>query len=156
MTIWYIDYEFDGHNGQNISMAMVSEQKELYLVATDLFIKDEWVKQNVIPILHSDSCLNTFETQTIHFGSYIRFYIKSGDLIIADSPVDISRFCRDISTDPSGNWNSLNLENIKFEVRNVNCYPSVLSGAIQHNAWWDASALRARVDNMMDNNVAIR
>jgi hypothetical protein len=33
-----------------------------------------------------------------------------------------------------------------FEVHNVDCYPTALEGAVQHNAWWDAMALRAALE----------
>lgn len=32
-----------------------------------------------------------------------------------------------------------------FEVHNVDCYPTTLPGAVQHNAWRDAMALREKL-----------
>lgn len=34
-----------------------------------------------------------------------------------------------------------------LEVNNVDAYPTELEGAVQHNAWWDAMALRHRAVN---------
>lgn len=31
---------------------------------------------------------------------------------------------------------------LRFEVSNLDAYPTDLPGAVQHNAWWDAMALR--------------
>lgn len=62
-----------------------------------------------------------------------------------DSPVDIGRFCQAISTGDDGGWASTNYERMTFTVENVDCYPTDLPGAIQHNAWWDAMALRHKL-----------
>lgn len=70
---------------------------------------------------------------------------KVGDnchTIIADSPVDIGRFCAALSTSEDGGWASADYPRMTFEVHNVDCYPTTLPGAVQHNAWWDAMALR--------------
>jgi hypothetical protein len=56
--------------------------------------------------------------------------------------VDIGRFCAAISTAANGGWASADYPRITFEVHNVECYPTTLPGAVQHNAWWDAMALR--------------
>ena len=63
-------------------------------------------------------------------------------LVIADSPVDIGRFCDALTTSPTGGWASAEYRLMTFEVHNVDCYPTTLEGAVQHNAWWDAMALR--------------
>jgi hypothetical protein len=66
-------------------------------------------------------------------------------VIIADSPVDIWRFCEAISTGSDGEWASTEFPHMSFEVHNVDCYPTDLPGAVQHNAWWDAMALRHKL-----------
>lgn len=34
------------------------------------------------------------------------------------------------------------IPHLTFEVIRVDAYPTTLEGAVQHNAWWDAMALR--------------
>jgi hypothetical protein len=34
---------------------------------------------------------------------------------------------------------------IKFEMHRVDAYPTTLPGAVQHNAYWDAMALRHKL-----------
>ena len=36
----------------------------------------------------------------------------------------------------------VNIPHLSFEVHRVDAYPTALPGAVQHNAWWDAMALR--------------
>ena len=62
--------------------------------------------------------------------------------IVADSVVDIGRFCRALSTGMDGGWSSVDYPVVRFEVHDVAAYPTTLPGAVQHNAWWDAMALR--------------
>jgi len=142
---FYIDCEFDGHNGPLLSIAMVRGDGRSIHVATWADAQDPWVRANVVPILDSHRADIHGTTGADSVGKMLRGFI--GDCqdptIIADSPVDIARFCRAISTGEDGGWHSTGYEGMTFIVRNVDCYPTALTGAVQHNAWWDAMALRA-------------
>ena len=37
------------------------------------------------------------------------------------------------------------IDRLRFEIHRVNPYPTDLVGAVEHNAWWDAMALRQRL-----------
>ena len=80
-------------------------------------------------------------------GPSIRSFIGDDNqpVIIADSPVDIGRFCTAISTGSDGNWASTDYPFMQFEVHNIDCYPTDLVGVVQHNAWWDAMMLRDKL-----------
>jgi hypothetical protein len=146
---YYIDCEFDGHNGPLLSIAVVrSDLAEIYIrVLNDA--SDPWVIDNVLSVMGMHKSQNVQCLPEVAIGSYLRGFIAEDDnpVIIADSPVDIGRFCRAISTGTSGQWSSVNHSLMKFEVHNVDCYPTVLKGAVQHNAWWDAMALRAKLES---------
>lgn len=60
-------------------------------------------------------------------------------IIISDWPADIRYFC-DLIEFPMGEM--AKIAGLKFEMHRVDAYPTTLPGAIQHNAWWDAMALR--------------
>jgi hypothetical protein len=141
---FYIDCEFDGHNGVLLSMALVSDRDSIH-IRTRNFATDNWVKANVVPLMDNHEALKTAYVSEYEVGGVIRAFI--GDctcpVIVADSPVDISRFCQAISTGPDGEWASADYPHMTFEVHNVDCHPTALKGAVQHNAWWDAMALRA-------------
>jgi hypothetical protein len=80
-------------------------------------------------------------------GGSLRWFMSAdkSPVIVTDSPVDVGRFCRALSTGPDGGWASADYPRMTFEVHNVDCYPTDLEGAVQHNAWWDAMALRRKL-----------
>ncbi|MCA3277631.1 MAG: hypothetical protein ING26_19165 [Roseomonas sp.] len=142
---FYIDCEFDGHNGPLLSFAMVRDDGYgLHVVARDIIISDPWVANNVFPIIDSHNADISCSVRINEVGRVLRDFIGACQYpkIIADSPVDIGRFCRAISTGSDGGWMPADYPGMTFIVRNVDCYPTTLEGAVQHNAWWDAMALR--------------
>lgn len=148
MARYYIDCEFDGHNGPLISMGIVRTALDSIAINVHGVVpSDPWVRENVMPILHADRAGQTAFCLPNMVGPTISEFI-GGDpqpIIIADSPVDIARFCAALSTGADGGWASADYERMTFVVENVDCYPTTLKGAVQHNAWWDAMALRDRL-----------
>jgi hypothetical protein len=150
MGRYYIDCEFDGHNGALLSVAIVRDDG----LATSLHLTiraiayDSWVIKNVVPLLDShDATMDAANVFPDAVGAFLRQFIGDDPqpIIVADSPVDIGRFCQAISTGGDGGWASTSYERMTFIVENVDCYPTDLPGAIQHNAWWDAMALRHKL-----------
>lgn len=143
---YYLDTEFDGHGGPLLSMALVREDGcSYYLCVADAPRElGPWVAENVWPLVHARLPIGKTVAYVQDWGSFIRDFIGATQhpIIIADSPVDIGRFCVVISTAANGDWASADYPRVSFEVHNVDCYPTTLPGAIQHNAWWDAMALR--------------
>lgn len=146
---FYIDCEFDGHDGPLLSIAMVREDgRSLYVKVGDHnYVKDAWVRENVLPIMDSHHADLSWHVGQSEVGTPLRGFIGDcqNPVIIADSPVDIGRFCRAISTGEDGQWHSTSYSGMTFIVCNVDCYPTKLAGAIRHNAWWDAMALRTLI-----------
>lgn len=142
---YYVDCEFDGHNGPLLSIALVREDGESVYSRTTNKAEDPWVQENVIGVMYEapTSCVMMPEDMV---GHDLRLLINGDDdpVVIADSVVDIARFCLAVSTSSSGSWHSVD-GNIRFEVHDVAAYPTTLEGAIQHNAWWDAMALREKL-----------
>jgi hypothetical protein len=100
----------------------------------------------VVPLLDSHEASINMRARLLEVGGLMRAFLGSGSpLIIADSPVDIGRFCEALSTGADGGWASTGYPQMVFEVCNVECYPTDLPGAVQHNAWWDALALREKM-----------
>ena len=143
-TRFYIDCEFDGHNGPLLSLAIVRDDDYSIHMRIAQEAKDPWVRKNVMPLMDQHKATQSGIVYINDVGGVIRAFIGdcSCPVIIADSPVDIARFCRALSTGPDGEWASADYPAMRFEVHNVNCYPTDLPGAVQHNAWWDAIALR--------------
>jgi hypothetical protein len=142
---FYIDCEFDGHNGPLLSIGIVRADGYGAHIRVDRQASDPWVLANVMPVMHSHRADLPMALQPDEVGGQLRAFIAGcqNPTIIADSPVDIGRFCRAISTGFDGGWQSTDFPQMTFIVRNVDCYPTTMKGAVQHNAWWDAMALRA-------------
>jgi hypothetical protein len=151
-VVFYIDCEFDGHNGPLLSIAMVRGDGRSIHVTTGAAAADPWVIANVLPILGSHQADEAVLVRPHEVGGVLRQFIGGCKRpeIIADSPVDIARFCRAISTGENGGWASTGYSNMTFKVCNVDCYPTSLEGAVRHNAWWDAMALRAALSTFQE------
>lgn len=144
---FYIDCEFDGHNGLLLSMAIIREDGHSIHIKTHNTAFDDWVLENVVPLMDSHEAHWSEWIPENEVGPSIKSFMGDcpSPIIIADSPVDIGRFCAAISTGPDGGWSSADFPLMTFEVHNVDCYPTTLEGAVQHNAWWDAMALRVKI-----------
>jgi len=128
--------------GQLISLALVPHDggRELYL-STPCADAVPWVKENVLPIIRVTGA-EPIEVVPDMIGDCIAGYLHRdiNPTIIADWPDDISYFCEAIVTGPG---KMVNIPRLVFELARVDAYPSRLAGAVQHNALWDARALRA-------------
>ena len=92
---FYIDCEFDGHNGPLLSIALVREDGDSIHIQADIEPMDLWVRRNVLPLMESHNAPKSAKVYLNEVGSVIRAFIGDcrAPTIIADSPVDIGRFC---------------------------------------------------------------
>lgn len=142
---YYLDTEFDGHNGPLLSLALVGENDSIHVRTTER-ATDPWVIANVEPLMDQHDAGMDAEVPLNEVGvtiaSFFSLMRDNEPTIVADSVVDIGRFCRALSTGMDGGWSSVDYPVVRFEVHDVAAYPTTLPGAVQHNAWWDAMALR--------------
>lgn len=146
---YYIDCEFDGHNGPLLSIAVVPEEGcsiHIETLATDT-ARDPWVVENVVARLADHQAESIAIVTVNEVGRELRDFLRDdpAPVIVADSPVDIGRFCAALMTSEQGGYEPNAWAHLTFEVHDVDCYPTDLPGAVQHNAWWDAMALRHRL-----------
>jgi hypothetical protein len=138
---YFLDTEFNEFGGDLISLALVSQvgDRELY-VATNCDKPRAWVKENVLPIVNCKGAISILINPD-QFGRAIRLFLEDEKLptIIADWPDDISYFCKALITAPG---EMVAIPRLQFQMIRVDAYPTDLPGAIQHNALWDARALR--------------
>ena len=142
---YYLDTEFNGFGGDLISLALVREDNEyLYLVRPDWesMPVEEWVGENVIPIIRDCPAKITY-AEIAEWSYFISDFIYGNGVpeIIADWPSDIMDFCKLLMVGPGyavpmGNETRMTIR------RHIDVYPTTLEGAVQHNAWWDAMALK--------------
>lgn len=140
---YYLDCEFDGFGGSLISVGFVREDRHSLSFVVQDWADDPWVRANVIPILWAANASTKFCTPEEGAAMVADFLKGDPDpVIVTDWPADIRYFCQLIEF-PGGNMAPI--PGLKFEFRRVDAYPTQLEGAVQHNAWWDAMALREKL-----------
>ena len=159
MLRYYLDTEFSDHGGWLISLGLVcADGRYLYLVRPEREINrasppmTEWVDENVMPILFD---LPEGKEATIlpleDWGSEISTFLgESADTaqIIADWPEDIRYLMELLITGPGESVPMAHQTHFTV-IRHVDIYPTELAGAVQHNALWDALAIRHYVESSM-------
>lgn len=145
--IYFLDCEFNEFGGELISLALVRQDGEsLYIVYPDPEAGyGSWVKDNVVPIISSvPDFVAVDRVRTAEDGArLIAAFLKNDpDVgIITDWPDDIRYFCQAIIVGPG---QMVNIDNLTFRMVRVDAYPTKLATAVQHNAWWDAMALKEK------------
>lgn len=95
----YIDTEFNGFNGQLISLALVAESGEEFYEVLECREPVAWVAAHVMPILQKEPIArHEFQTRLQQF--LIQFMGCGGLMIIADWPDDIRYFCESLIVGP--------------------------------------------------------
>lgn len=139
---YYLDCEFNGYRGQLLDLALVREDDNSITLHWDWPDPiDPWVFEHVIPHRMRGAGNQVWGTP-IFLAYVLQDFLKGDDdiTIVSDWPDDIRYFCEVLVTGPGVMIDTP--PGIKFEVRRVDAYPTTLVGAIQHNAWWDAMALK--------------
>lgn len=150
----FLDTEFNGDGGELISLAMVTEYctldnyrgESLHLVNSDFKDPNPWVEANVMPIL-LDGMAAPFFTDLHSFHMYICDFLDMQTpkplTIIADWPTDFVYLCQNLVTSEGAKSRAHGL--LTMRLMRVNSYPNKIPGCVQHNAWWDAFALKERL-----------
>ncbi|MEP7209626.1 MAG: hypothetical protein ABI740_02210 [Alphaproteobacteria bacterium] len=143
---YFLDTEFNGFGGALISLALVSETgTSLYLVygippAPDPFVRDHvqpkllCVPANV-EVRHVDQATGARAIEAF-------LHPDPDPQLIADWPDDVRLCCQALMISPE---RTAPIDHLSFEIHRVESYPTELAGAVEHNAWWDAMALRDRL-----------
>lgn len=93
----FIDVEFNGFNGELISMALIDMDGLVFYEVLDLpEVVDPWVMENVVPVLNKASV--SYE----RFQKKLEIYLNRYDAVhvIADWPDDISYLMKTLITGP--------------------------------------------------------
>lgn len=135
----YLDTEFNGFQGELISMGLVAENGlEFYEVLPYQHMKiDPWVEQHVIPILNKEPVHKHL------FQEKLKDYLFqfSEIVIVADWPEDIQHFCAALITGPG-----MRIPTPKMTfVMDPNLPDTSRYSKIPHNALEDARALLGKV-----------
>ena len=131
----YIDCEWDGWQGDLISIALCAEDgSEFYEVIKGEY-NDKWVIDNVIPVLNKEQ--KHISEVKVRLGEYLNLFDSVN--IIADWPEDISHFCKLLIVYAGHRLNTpkLSMQIIRNDTESK----------IPHNALSDSRALREFVMN---------
>jgi hypothetical protein len=142
MSKYFCDCEFNGFGGEIISFALVREDGAYLSLIFGCDEPEPWVAEHVMPVLwsgeksHPENMINESDAAKMILG-FIGTDLDP--VIITDWPDDIRYFCELIMTGPG---TMVAIRNLTFRMIRCDTYPTDLEGAIQHNAFWDAMALR--------------
>lgn len=96
MTKIYIDTEFNGFQGELISMALVSENGQEFYEVLECKDPTPWVAENVMPHLEKEPVTkDMFQSKLMMFLHWFEQLT-----IVADWPDDIKYFCESLITGP--------------------------------------------------------
>lgn len=128
----FIDCEFNEHQGDLISMALVAENGSIFYEVIPCHNPKAWVREHVMPVL------NKTAIELDDMRQKIQQWLSQFDHVhlIADWPTDIELFCKTLVLD--GGYR-LDTPPLTMEIlRDIDTTAS----AIRHNALSDARALK--------------
>jgi len=130
----WLDTEFNGWQGELISLALVAEDGREFYEVLGCNEPCVWVAQNVMPVLNKDSILEkTFQNK---LDKWLGKYPKVE--VIADWPDDIKYFCGVMVTGP-GTY----IRTPELTMKIVTHLPGTHeTSLLPHNALEDAKALK--------------
>jgi hypothetical protein len=132
--------------------------KALYLIyQRESLCCNNWVNENVIPVLYhtafleeklelkSFSQVRSSYHNRAQSAEMITAFLQGDDKphFVADWPVDIMYLCKEMITGPG---TMIDIPGATFEVCRVDAYPCEDKEAVQHNALWDAYALKLKLE----------
>lgn len=134
----FIDTEFNGFNGELISLALVTNTgKDFYEALRPTKPILRWVRENVMPYLEQEPItIEKFQVKLYQYLMEVSEYCREPLTIIADWPDDIKYFCESLITGPG--------TSIPTPVRMNFVLDRSLSSELSqvpHNAYHDAVAI---------------
>jgi hypothetical protein len=141
---YFLDTEFNGFDGQLISIALVPEygDREYYAVLTPPETVHPWVERNVMPYLGSVPFgLDGGACSRLDAAKELAAYLVSDPdpVIVADWPDDIAHFCSLLVTGPG---DMVDIGGLRFELLRNPGFSTARNSRVPHNALHDARALR--------------
>jgi hypothetical protein len=164
-TRYYLDTEFNSFGGSLISLGIVRHDDpndHLYLFVPKVDIErmrveediDPWIEENVLKNLYAlPDDAHAIEAPVHQWGPLLADFIYRGDEItqvLVDWPSDAMDFCKLLMIGPGKAVPMLNQTHVTI-LRHIDVYPTSLEGAVQHNALWDALAIRQLLIEMEDS-----
>ena len=134
MVRLFLDTEFNEHEGELISLALVADDGNEWYGVLDCPNPKPWVAEHVMPILGQPPI--TREQFSESLGLFLRSF-GAHVHVVADWPVDIAHFCNALITGPG---TAVATPPITFEIDRALPDTANIS-IVAHNALEDARAL---------------
>lgn len=148
---YYLDTEFDGFGGKLLSIALVREDNEAIYIILDYNVmqaRKPWVKENILPIIYHVPSPMPGMVYVVNYHGEINLLLRNyfaGDKeieIYTDWPDDVKYLCESLITGPG---TMISTGDITFHIKRVDAWPNDIPNAVQHNAYWDAVALKVKL-----------
>lgn len=149
---YYLDTEFNGFGGKLLSMGLIREDGKCFYGYQGIINVAElhpFVKRHVYPYIHQTPMIGFTQTVTNNnFSGFIANVLKhevdhtTHISITCDWPEDIKHFNEQLMIGPG---KMIQTGHIDFNLRRVDSYPNSIENCVQHNAMWDAIALRYKL-----------
>lgn len=140
---YFLDTEFNGFDGELISIALAPEfgDEEFYAVLPLPAEIHPWVERHVIPYLDSVPPGLRNRLDRIAAAHELAAYLGADrePMIVADWPDDIALFCRLLVTGPA---EIVDIGGLRFEFLRSPGFSTAMNSRVPHNALHDARALR--------------
>lgn len=144
---YYLDTEFNGFGGALISLALVRQDGESVSYVFGCDAPTPWVAEHVMPHLYAGEVSHQGVIDRATAATHLAAFLHDDPdaLIICDWPEDLRHFCDLIVVGPG---KVVGLPGLRFQWT-PNVGPSTpLPGAVQHNAWWDATSLWSALERL--------
>lgn len=142
----YIDCEFNGFDGELITMALVTKDNNIFYERLACHKYTPWVEQYVAPHIKDMKILSLNEFQN-KLEKYLSQFKKIN--IIADWPVDISYFCKALIT--PNICTRINTPPLTMEIVRLDS-----ESKIPHDALEDAKALCLKYNEFVPESTVLR
>ncbi|MCU0731093.1 MAG: hypothetical protein MUE84_05840 [Hyphomonas sp.] len=145
--LYFLDCEFNGFGGELISLALSGEAGELYLARPDAELDSlqahPWVEEHVLPYLSLKDARPDIQPLA-NFGRVIQSFLAADEapVIVADWPEDLMHLMQCLIVGPG---QMVRIPDLTLRLLHTSAYPTDMTEAVQHNALWDARALRHAV-----------
>ena len=145
--LYFLDCEFNGFGGELISLALSGEVNELYIARPeeelDQLVPHTWVEEHVLPVLSIPSARPRLVALE-HFGRAIQKFLVEdpSPTLVADWPEDLMHLMQCLIIAPG---HMVRIPDLSLRLLHISAFPTDMVDAVQHNALWDARALRRAV-----------
>jgi hypothetical protein len=146
-VLYFLDCEFNGFGGELISLALSGETGELYLSRPESELNaladHDWIADHVLPHLSLPDARPDIMPLD-RFGRAIQAFLTNdpAPVIVADWPEDLMHLMQCLIIAPG---QMVRIPDLSLRLLHASAYPTDMEEAVQHNALWDARALRRAV-----------